>query len=185
MSRQDRQGARTPAGLEQKYNFGRVFSDQKKTEARQDSEMSRQSMTMREFILYASAEIDKLHTELDAANQQIVALQEADTVFDEETAKLEQRLSTAEGTITSQGEKITAAEGEIRTHGERITSAEGTITSHGERLTNTEGSLSSQGERLLTSEQTLSDHTQRITEAEGDISALEGRVTTLENAGTA
>lgn len=74
MSRQDRQGARTPAELEQKYNFGDVFSRQEKENAQRTREMSHQQMTTREFIFFAMAAINRIENDLSKINAEIEKL---------------------------------------------------------------------------------------------------------------
>ena len=86
------------------------------------------------------------------------------------------RLSTAEGTITSQGERLSTAEGTITSQGERLSTAEETITSQGERLSTAEETITSQGERLSTAEETITSQGERLSTAEENITALQGRL---------
>lgn len=71
MSKQDRQGVRTPAGLEQKYNFGNVFS-------RLDSENKNQNLTMRQFAEIITKTITTIQTNIDGLNTSVETLQEKD-----------------------------------------------------------------------------------------------------------
>ena len=57
MSKQDRQGARTPANLEQKYNFGKVFS-------RLNAENTEQNLTMRQFAELMAENIINLQKDI-------------------------------------------------------------------------------------------------------------------------
>lgn len=54
MSKQDRQGVRTINGLEQKYQFGREFAKQDQAISKQSQAISTQSMTLSQFISYAT-----------------------------------------------------------------------------------------------------------------------------------
>ena len=54
MNKQDRQGVRSINGLEQKYQFGREFAKQDKAISKQNQAISTQSMTLSQFISYAT-----------------------------------------------------------------------------------------------------------------------------------
>ena len=54
MNKQDRQGVRSINGLEQKYQFGREFAKQDKAISKQNLAISTQSMTLSQFISYAT-----------------------------------------------------------------------------------------------------------------------------------
>lgn len=88
MSKQDRQGVRTPAGLEQKYNFGGVFEQQAKENARQKSEMNQQGLTMKEFISYASGAIDALNKSVQSINKSIESLSNKDKELEQKDSSL-------------------------------------------------------------------------------------------------
>lgn len=64
MSKQDRQVARTPAGLDQKYNLGRVFSNQERENARLQREMNLQSMSTRELMYHVLGILDSIESDL-------------------------------------------------------------------------------------------------------------------------
>lgn len=64
MSKQDRQGVRTPAGLDQKYNLGAAFKNQAAANEKMTSEMNLQNMTMRQFVSYVAAAITKIEVTL-------------------------------------------------------------------------------------------------------------------------
>lgn len=64
MSKQDRQGARTPAGLDQKYNLGRVFSNQERENARLQQEMNLQHMSTRELIYHVLGILESIESDL-------------------------------------------------------------------------------------------------------------------------
>ena len=64
MSKQDRQGARTPAGLDQKYNLGRVFSNQEQENARLQREMNLQNVSTRELLFHVMGMLDSIESDL-------------------------------------------------------------------------------------------------------------------------
>lgn len=64
MSKQDRQGARTPAGLDQKYNLGRVFSNQEKENARLQRDMNLQNMSTRDLLYQFIGILDSIESDL-------------------------------------------------------------------------------------------------------------------------
>lgn len=78
MSKRDRQGVRTPAGLEQKYGFGSVFKTQDQENAKQNSEMDQQRMTMNQFITFASSSIDTLNKNITEINKTLTSLSDKD-----------------------------------------------------------------------------------------------------------
>lgn len=117
MSKQDRQGARTPANLEQKYSFGKVFNNQAKENARQNSEMSQQNLTTREFISLATSAIDTLQKDVDKVEKLIEELRSL-------TSVLNDGLTIAEVNISNQGNRLTTAEKAISELGNRVTDLE-------------------------------------------------------------
>lgn len=156
MSKQDRQGVRRPADLEQKYSFGSVFKNQAKENARQQSEMNQQNLTMKQFISFASSAIETLQKEVDTAEKLIVALQIA--------------VSSLEG-------RMTTAEGNIKKHGTRLTTAE-------ENIVSIEENVQKIGKRVTTAESNISKHSTRLANVEADFTALEKRVKALEETET-
>lgn len=93
MSKQDRQGARTPANLEQKYSFGRVFSQQERENTRQNEEMKKQNLTLKDFISYATSSISKLQNDITAANKKIQSLSDKDVELEESNASLQAQIA--------------------------------------------------------------------------------------------
>ena len=93
MSKQDRQGARTPANLEQKYSFGRVFSQQERENARQNEEMNQQNLTMKQFISYASTTIEQLQKDVAAVNETIKSLSAKDKALEESNSSLSSQIT--------------------------------------------------------------------------------------------
>ena len=72
MSKQDRQGVRTPAGLEQKYNFGNVFS-------RLYGENQQQNLTMRQFAELVTENLATIQKDIEGLNTSVQSLSEKDT----------------------------------------------------------------------------------------------------------
>lgn len=93
MSKQDRQGARTSADLEQKYRFGRYFSEQEKENARQNKEMDQQNMTLRDFISIATSTMDGLQKDLSAAQKTIQELQAKDKALEESDTSIKAQIA--------------------------------------------------------------------------------------------
>lgn len=71
MSKQDRQGARTPAGLDQKYNLGRVFSNQERENARLQQEMNLQNMSTRDLIYYVMGTMNSIESDLQTLMDEV------------------------------------------------------------------------------------------------------------------
>ena len=135
MSKQDRQGVRTTQGLEQKYSFGKVFTQQERENARQNSEMIQQNLTMKQFISFATTAIDTLQKGLALAEKTIIVLQNAVSV-------LEGKMHSAEDNISKHGKRLTTAEGNISNITVRTNKAEDNITSHEKRITTAEQNIS-------------------------------------------
>lgn len=93
MSKQDRQGARTPANLEQKYSFGRVFSQQERENARQNEEMNQQNLTMKQFISSVTLAIDTLQKDLTAANQTMKELSAKNEALEKKDTSLQNQIT--------------------------------------------------------------------------------------------
>lgn len=93
MSKRDRQGVRTPAGLEQKYSFGTFFSEQKKANARQDDALDQTNLTMREFISLAASAIESLQKDMTAANKSIQSLVDKDKALEESDSSIQSQIA--------------------------------------------------------------------------------------------
>ena len=87
---------------------------------------------------------------------------------------LEDSLATIESNTASVASGLTALDG-------RVTTAEGTISSQGTRLGTAESDIDALETRATTAEGNITSHGTRLTTAEGDIDALEGRATTAES----
>lgn len=89
MSKQDRQGVRTTQGLEQKYNFGNVFS-------RLNAENKEQNLTMRQFT-------ELMVETITTIQKDIQNLTEKDTEIEK---SIEQSKNTLDDKISAYWEKI-------------------------------------------------------------------------------
>ena len=69
MSKQDRQGVRKAADLEQKYSFGKVFSNQARLNESQEQELDSQRLTLSQFVSYASVAIETLRKDVTEVNK--------------------------------------------------------------------------------------------------------------------
>lgn len=64
MSKQDRQGVRTPADLERKYELGQI-SAQKDTSSKQSNQIAQMSQTLSQFMANVNAEIAALNKSME------------------------------------------------------------------------------------------------------------------------
>lgn len=69
MSKQDRQGVRTAAGLEQKYRFSKSFSEQKEA-------LSRQNLTLSQLVNYTDQTLDSFGSTLATVELAIAELRD-------------------------------------------------------------------------------------------------------------
>ena len=60
MSKQDRQAVRTPTALEQKYNFGRTFSETNKSDAKRDAQIASLSQTLSQYMSDTNTTLESL-----------------------------------------------------------------------------------------------------------------------------
>lgn len=151
MSKQDRQGVRTPADLEQKYNFGQAFSDQKAALERHGEQLSRLNDAQTMFVNETSTNFAGLTKRMTASEKDIDAL-------DERANALGKRLAYAEYTNAQQ---------------------ERSIASLGSGLTNSEQAASALTERMSAAEQSISTLESRMTAAEAVVSAMEATIADL------
>lgn len=141
MSKRDRQGARTPADLERKYEFdfiSRLESDSKK----QSEQIDRQNRTMDEFISNSSTTLTSMERDISRAKKDISALKVG-------VNSLSIRISNAENKDETTSQSITGL-------AQRISSAE-------TRLIALEADFNA---RLKTAEETLADLVERVTALE-------------------
>lgn len=65
MSKQDRNGARTPQALERKYNFAQIFSSIKKAQEQSSSQLTKINNELDKFINVTTNSIDNLQSQID------------------------------------------------------------------------------------------------------------------------
>ncbi len=75
MIKQDRQGARTPAQLEQKYNFGETFSKTNESQSKQTSQLNQLTQAVAQFVADTNAEIENLKETIAGAQMVSNALE--------------------------------------------------------------------------------------------------------------
>ena len=92
MSKQDRQGARTPANLEQKYNFGGVFS-------RLGAENEQQNLTMKQFAELMTETIVTIQKDIKGLNESVDSLEKKDTELEQKDTSLDDKIKAYWKTI--------------------------------------------------------------------------------------
>ena len=145
MSKQDRQGARTPADLERKYEFGQALSSIEESTKKQSDQISRQNSTMNDFIARSETEkasleksISNLEKSVSTLKQNVTSLQirmtNADTK-DKELSKsiykVSQSVSRLESTVKSLATRLSTAELTLNDLVTRVTALEETEESGG------------------------------------------------------
>lgn len=145
MSRQDRQGARTPAALDQKYNLGGRFSKLEEQDAKQSREMTKQSMTVGEFIPYAQAFMLRLEKELGTLRQTVA---DNKISYEDRFKKLDTSITQINLTIHGINESLVRFEGQFA-------SIQQTLNTQAETLSSFNGSLEDFLGRLETVEQEI------------------------------
>lgn len=122
MSKQDRQGARTPAALDQRYNLGGRFSKLEEQDAKQSREMTRQNMTIGEFIPYASAFLSRLEKDITALrkdlNDTITSFNKKFTAVQQSISQIHQTLAGINETIAKLDERLGVVEQNQNTQAE-------------------------------------------------------------------
>lgn len=100
MSKQDRQGVRTVNGLEQKYQFGKEFSNQKKTNAKQD-------LTLAQFISLTTSN-------MEATDKKISTLESGMTASEKDIVQL---IEDMKGVVKKSGDVMS---GDLLMSGKRV-----------------------------------------------------------------
>ena len=101
-------------------------------------------------------------------------------VTDTLVSGLTERVTTAEGTLTSLGSRMDTAESTITSHGTRIGTAEDDIDALEGRMDTAESDIDSAEGRLDTAESSITSHGTRLDTAEGNITSQGSRITALE-----
>jgi len=150
--------------------------------------------------------VDSLDLRMSSAEGSIVALQNADIVFDARLMSVEGNITTlnalmsiVEGNITSLNLRLTTAEGDIVVLqgdvvdlGDRLDVVEFNLSSLNIRLTTVEGDVISLqndvldlGDRITVVEFNISSLSERVDTVEGEVADLDARVTIIEGNVTA
>jgi hypothetical protein len=136
MSRQDRQGVRTPAALEQKYDLGKTISDQNAENAAQNKKIESLEYSVLYGFVLAIDRIEAAEKRLD----EVEKLSESVDSIASSIQQLEQSFTTFKGNIDSKVDRLSL---EAATH---ITSVADTLSKEVSRL---EALISSIEERVL------------------------------------
>ena len=129
MSKQDRQGARTPAELEQKYEFGKSMSDLEAVAEKQGEQLSRQKQTMNQFmsdsdtnfktieagLARAEKNIFTLKTNVSSLSNRMTAAEKKDKVLDQKVSALIKSASSLEQNSSGVDKKLAALEKQLKT----------------------------------------------------------------------
>ncbi len=91
MSKQDRQGVRTAADIERKYELGQI-STQKDTSSRQSSQISQLSQTLSQFMTRMSGELETLYQSIDQTNSDVEELTQSIGQANEEIESLQGKI---------------------------------------------------------------------------------------------
>jgi chromosome segregation ATPase len=153
MSKQDRQGARTPAELEQKYAFGKSMSDLEAATMKNSDQLSRQNQTMTQFMSDSNDKYGTLEAGLYRAEKNISTVKT-------QVSSLSTRMSAAEKKNKEQDQKVSAL----------IKSASAL-----------EQNSSGVDKKMVALEKTVADLTKQLKTAEETLADLVERVTALES----
>lgn len=149
MSKQDRQGARTPADLERKYEFGQALSEMEEASKKQSDQIARQNNTMNEFIGKSSGEIASLEKDVSRAKKDISNLKLNVTSFSVRLSNIEQGDKATSQSITGLAQRISSLEKDLSSFktsvNTRLETAESTLTDLVGRVTALESTTESGG----------------------------------------
>ena len=145
MSKQDRQGARTPAELEQKYALGQSMSELEAMVEKQGEQLTRQNQVMAQFKSDSDDKFGSLEAGLSRAEKNIATLKTS-------VSSLQSRMSAAEKKDKALDQKVSAL----------IKSASTLEQSSG----GAEKRLATLEKQMKTVEETLADLVQRVTALE-------------------
>lgn len=116
MSKQDRQGVRTPADLERKYNFGKTFAELMgiATDARDsvDSVESRLQSTILEQVTSITRDTEKILMAALESYVETSELEEVKSTFESELAVMAEKITMS---FESAIEQTTTVNGELQT----------------------------------------------------------------------
>ena len=153
MSKQDRQRARTPSELEQKYASWQTMSELESATKKQGEQLSLQSQAMTQFKYDSDGKFQSLEAGLNRAEKNISALKTSDS-------SMSTRMSAAEQKDKDLDRKVSAL----------LKSA-----------SSLEQNSSGANKKIATLEKTVADLTKQLKTAEDTLADLVERVTALES----
>ncbi len=154
MSKQDRQGARSPAELEQKYAFGKSMSELEAIAKSQGEQLTRQNQEMTQFKSESDYQFQSLEAGINRAEKNISSLKDS-------VSSLSTRMSAAEKKDKDLERKVSVL----------LKSA-----------SSLEQNSSGANKKIAALEKTVADLTKQLKTAEESLSDLIERVTALESA---
>ena len=138
MTKQDRQGSRTPAALERKYGFGRRFQDQAQTNRNQNDQTAAMADTLQTHIRNCNASFLRLAQDLTQLRTGLSSLEQR---HDALRADMERSLGTINDTV---GALLGTIEGQQNT----LEQLQRTAARQAEQLARVETGLALQESRL-------------------------------------
>ena len=93
MSKQDRQGARTPAQLEQKYNFGETFSKTNESQSSQAYQINQLAQTLALFMASTNATLEALTQQTGGVSNALVGAASGDIITLADVSPIEHTLT--------------------------------------------------------------------------------------------
>lgn len=87
MSKQDRQGARTPAALERKYGFGQRFGNQDQTNKYQDAETAALAARLETHIQNSNSALERIAQDLTQVKATVSSLEKRYSSLNEDVDK--------------------------------------------------------------------------------------------------
>lgn len=149
MSKQDRQGSKTPADVERKYGLGQTLSEIEEATRKQSDQISRQNSTMNDFMERSESE---------------------KASFEKSLSNVEKNVSTLKQNVTSLQIRMTNAEKKDKELSQSIYKLSQNVSSSGSsynaRLNALQNSVNDLAKRVLAAEETLADLVERVTALE-------------------
>jgi chromosome segregation ATPase len=164
MSKQDRIFVRTPTGLDQKYDFGKAFSDLEQVTKNQGKQITTQGNAFSQYQEHTDLRLGNLEGRMTNAENDVAFLET-------DVKNLKQRMTTAEHGISN-------LEGRMKT-------AEQNVVALGNRATSSENRISALENQMGTLTMAVTELSHKVSSAENAITALEARVLKLEAASEA
>ena len=110
MSKQDRQGARTPAELERKYEFGQTLSQLEEATQKQSDLISRQGNTMDDFIASSNSTIASMEKDISNVEKSVTSLKQGVNSLQIRMTNAERRDKELSQSISGLAQRISNSE---------------------------------------------------------------------------